>query len=52
MLGDYAERHPVRLLRPAAPEMGRQPQRFALEFRDEAGDDCQDSGGTSSANLV
>jgi peptidoglycan hydrolase-like protein with peptidoglycan-binding domain len=47
-LADYAERHPVRLLRPAAPEMGRQSQRFVLEFRDEAGDDCQESSGRRS----
>jgi hypothetical protein len=36
----YAERYPLRLLRPAPPEMGRQSHRFVLEFRDEAGDDC------------
>jgi hypothetical protein len=34
-----AERRPVRLLRPAPPEMGRQSQRFVLEFPDEAGHD-------------
>jgi hypothetical protein len=43
-----SKQHPVRLLRPSAPEMGRQSQRFVLDFHDEAGDDChRTSGGRS-----